>query len=337
MDVLDVFNQDPFSVISLTDSINETEFIPGRAGLVVDWEEEGVTATSVMIERVGSELKLLNPTPRGGPGESFAKDMRNARILRIPHYQVDDSVMAESLQGVRAFGTTSQLQAIEATVNNLFAKHSREKMDPTLEYQRLGAIKGLILNGDGSTLYNLFDEFGVTQETEVDFDLDAASPVSGALRKKCTAVIRLIAKNLGGMPYREIRALCGDAFWDDLTAHSEFRASYLAQVEARQLREGLAYETVSFGGIIWENYRGAVNNTNLVNTDKAHIFPVGVPGLWRTVYAPADYIETVNTPGLPKYAKQWRMPNDKGIFIEAQMNPLNYCTRPKTLILAKRT
>ena len=33
-------------------------------------------------------------------------------------------------------------------------------LDPTLEYQRLGAVKGVILNADGSTMYDLFSEFG---------------------------------------------------------------------------------------------------------------------------------------------------------------------------------
>jgi hypothetical protein len=50
-----------------------------------------------------------------------------------------------------------------------------------------------------------------------------------------------------------------------------------------------------FGGITWANYKGG--GTIGVDTNKCHLFPTGVPGLFRTVYGPADYIETVNTPG----------------------------------------
>jgi hypothetical protein len=50
------------------------------------------------------------------------------------------------------------------------------------------------------------------------------------------------------------------------------------------------------------------------------------------VYAPADYIETVNTMGLPRYVKQYPMPNDKGIHIDTQMNVLSFCTRPLALL-----
>ena len=65
--------------------------------------------------------------------------------------------------------------------------------------------------------------------------------------------------------------------------------------------------------------------------------PSGVPGLFRTVYAPADYIETVNTPGQRLYGKQWEMQNGKGVNLEFQMNALHYCTRPRVLIPGKRT
>jgi hypothetical protein len=37
---------------------------------------------------------------------------------------------------------------------------------------------------------------------------------------------------------------------------------------------------------------------------KAYFFPVGVPGLLWQYNAPADFVETANTIGLPRYAKQ---------------------------------
>jgi hypothetical protein len=92
-----------------------------------------------------------------------------------------------------------------------------------------------------------------------------------------------------------------------------------------------------FGGIVWENYRGMNGANPMVDANKCHIFPVGVPGLFRTVYAPADYIETVNTVGMPRYAKQWPSANGKRIEMESQSNPLSYCTRPKVLLKGKRT
>lgn len=335
---LDVFNQDAFSTVSLTDAINNVLFVPGRAGQIVSWEEEGVPTTSIMIEEEGGELKLLNPSQRGGPGETSKSDLRKARSLIIPHYQHDDFILADSVQNVRAFGGTNALESLQDRINTKLEQHVRWKLDPTLEFQRVGALKGVILNANGSALYNLFTEFGVTQATEVDFDLDNANPAGGALRDKCDDVDRIVADALGGVPYTGIGAVCGTDFWKNLIAHPEVREVYLAsQTMAMALLNPMAYKTIKIGNVTFEEYRGSNGATPFVHTDKVHLFPVGVPGLYRTIYAPADYEETVNTNGLPRYSKQYPSPNGKGRHLESQMNALNYCTRPKALVKGKRT
>lgn len=335
--VLDVFKQDAFGVIALTDAVNKVPFVPGRAGQVIPWDEQGVSTTVIMIEEVDGTLQIINPSPRGGPGATSAKQKRTARNLTIPHYEHNDAIMADEVQGVRAFGQESQVQTVQGLVNTRLAQHVQWKLDPTLEYQRVGAVKGTIVNGDGSTLYNLFTEFGVTQETELNFEVDVDGSATGYIRKKCAEAIRLIATNLGGVPFTGVYAFCGDQFFDELVNNPEVVRTYLNQQEAAQLRGNLVYQTLDFGGIRFENYRGAIGATPIIATDKCHIFPVGVAGLWRTIYAPADYIETVNTIGLPRYSRQYDMPNGKGVNLDSQMNALSYCTRPKALLQGRRT
>jgi hypothetical protein len=344
---LDVFNQDAFNAISLTDSINKIPFIPGRCGQVVGFIESGITTTSIMIEEKNGVLQIINPSPRGGVGQTSMEPNRAARSLIVPHYEVPDQILADSVQNVRAWGTTSMLETLQDRVNQRLQEHVNYKLDPTLEYQRLGAVKGLILNGDGSTLYNLFTEFNVSEPSEIHFDLDNATPASGALRRACAGVARTIANNLGGTGYTGLRAFCGDTFFDDLVANVEVVASYKNTDMASVLRTGYVdpnvfpsgnaiYGTFEFGGIVWENYRGLIGSTPMVDPNLCHIFPVGAPGLWRTIYAPADYEETVNTVGLPRYAKQYPMLNGKGRHLESQMNALSYCTRPATLVTGTR-
>lgn len=330
MSVLDVFKSNAFGVISLTDAINKVPHVPGRAGQVLDWNEQGVSTTVIMIEEHEGELRVINPTPRGGPGETVAKEKRNARMLAVPHYQVDDAVYAEEVQNVRAFGAETQVQTVMGKVTQRLSDHVQLRLDPTLEYQRVGAIKGIILNGDGSTLYNLFTEFGVTPPGTVHFNLGTAG--NGAIRTKCTQIVRAVASHLGGVPFMDVYAFAGDNFWDALIANKETRETYLNQAEAAQLRGISAYQIFDYGGVRFENYRGAVGGVPFIDPDECHFFARGAPGLFRTVYAPADYIETVNTNGLPRYARQYPMPNGKGVELEAQMNALSYCTRPGTLI-----
>jgi hypothetical protein len=340
--MLDIFKNDAFSVMSLTDAINKVPFVPGHLGLLIPWQERGIAQTTLAIEEVEGTLSMVNPSPRGGTGEVKGKAKRTLRSLAIPHYERVDGIYADEVQGVREFGSEDSLRSLQSYVNGRIAEHTVD-LDVTLEYQRVGAVKGTILNADGSTLYNLFTEFEVTQETETDFDLDNGSPASGALRKKCATVVRTMMDNLGGTPISGVHAICGNAFFDDLIAHPEVVESYQGTSMASVLRDGYVmpggqkiYGAFEFGGIVFQNYRGSVGGSAFINTDKCHLFPVG-PSLFRTVYAPADYIETVNTRGLPRYARQKEMQNGKGIDLSIQMNALSYCVRPKSLMQGKRT
>jgi hypothetical protein len=121
------------------------------------------------------------------------------------------------------------------------------------------------------------------------------------------------------------------------------RNTFLNNPQAAQLRTsyvsgGQTFGSFDFGGITWTNYRGFDNSgTAMVAATACHIYPTGVPNLFRTYYAPADYIETVNTMGQPLYAKQYDMENGKGVHLDSQMNALSLCTRPKALLKGRNT
>lgn len=341
--MLDIFNDDAFGVVALTDAVNKIPFVPGRLGQLGLFSTTGIATTTVVIDEREGVLTLIAPTPRGAPGTTIDKPKGVARGLTVPHFEVNDAVMAEEVQGVRAWGTESQLATVQGKVAERLLDHSNS-FAATEEYARIGAIKGVITYADGSSL-NLFTEFGVSQEDEIDFELDenTGSAASGELRQKCADACRTIADNLGATPYTGVMAEVSDGFFDALLQHPEVVDSYKGTPMAQVLREGYVmpngekiYGAFEFGGIVWENYRGKVGNTSFIDANKAHIFPIGVPGLFRTVYAPADYVETVNTLGQRLYSKQYPMPNGKGIHLDTQMNALHYCTRPKVLLKGKK-
>lgn len=337
--MLDIFRDDAFGVVPLTDAINKLKFVPGRLGQLGIFNASGVNTTTVAIEERDGILKLIAPTPRGGPGVTLDKSKRKLRAIAVPHFEVNDAVMAEEVQGVRAWGEESAVETVMGKVAERGQEIS-QSFAATEEYARIGAVKGVITYADGSTL-NLFTEFGVSQVAEVNLDFDVNS--GGALRKLIQdSVVRQMAKQLQGVPFSGVLCLCGDTFFDDLIANDEVRAAYLQQQEASQLREGYVssgqiYGSFDFGGVRWENYRGEVDGTAFVDATKGHFIPLGVPGLFRTYYAPADYIETVNTLGQRLYAKLYEMPNGKGMHYDVQNNGLHICTRPNALIQGRNT
>ena len=341
--MLDIFRQDAFSVMRMTEAMREISYVPGRVGALGLFQTETIDTLDVAIEKADAEALILVPSsPRGSPGDTRDHAKRSMRKLSVPHFQRDDAVYADEVMAVRAFGSEVAVQTLQSKIAGKAATHSQD-FALTEEYHRLEVIKtGNLLDADGTVLYNYATEFGESLVAERDWDLDNASPVDGVLRATAMAVTRQIGTSLGGLPFRGIHALCGDAFFDGLIQHKEVRETYKGYEAAATLRTAYgtngangAWAMFEFGGITWENYRGG--GAIAIDTDKCHIFPLGVPQLFRTIYAPADYIETVNRPGQRLYAKQWEMPNGKGVNLEFQSNALHYCTRPRVLLRGRRT
>ena len=343
------FTGDAFSVVRLTQALNDLKFVPGRLEELNIFQADFVATTSIAVERQGDILVIVPPSPRGGPGHTIASTTRDLHTFAIPHFEINDAVYADTVQNIRAFGDESALQSV-MTMTTARLKTASNSMAATEEHSRMGAVRGIVTYADGSTL-NLFNEFGVTQAPEIDFDLDNAAPMPGALRRACASVTRQIGEALGGIPFNGIHALCGDNFFDDLLAHVEVREAFIGWTEAKILREGYvgpnrkSYGIFEFGGIVFENYRGATIPSaakdgapqTFISTDKMQAFPLGVPGLFKTVYAPADYVETVNTLGKRLYARTAPWANSKGMALDTQMNALQYCSRPKVLVSGRRT
>ena len=333
MSVWDVFNDDAFSVTSLTARVNNLPFVPGQLSASGLFTETPVTTTAVVIEEQDQKLTLVAPTPRGGPGETTAKDGRRVRSFLLSHYQRDDALMADEVQGIRAFGTESQVETIEGAIDRKTRKHLIA-LDATLEHQRVGAIKGLITDKHGNTLYDLATEFGVILPVAVDFVLGTATT---KVRSKCYDVITGVEDALDGVPYTGIVGWCGKSFWQKLIDHDEVKKIYLNWTAAAQLR-GIPMDTFEFGGITWRRYRTGAQataengGTPFIGNNDVRFVPTGVPDLFVTWFGPADYEETVNTPGLPRYMRQYPMLNGKGRNIEIQTNAISMCTRPKVLL-----
>jgi hypothetical protein len=338
MPALDIFSGSAFSMVALTDAINKMPFVPGRIGQLGLFREQGVSTTSVMIEEREGALTLVETTSRGAPAVQHVPNKRKARSLTVPHVALEDTILADEVQNVRAFGSENQLEGVQAVVNQRLAEMA-SKMDATLEHLRVGAIKGQILDADGSAvIYDLFSEFGVSQHSEIDFDLDNASPAPGAVKKKCHDIRRKIEDELGVVPYDHIHGMCGPDFFDDLITHPEVEKAYERWLDGAFLRQGQARGSFEYAGILFEEYRGRVGSVDFTDAAKAYFFPVGVPGLFRQYNAPADFVETANTIGLPRYAKQAvDQQFARWVMLHVQSNPLPICTRPRVLVRGKRT
>lgn len=323
MATLDIFKDDAFSLSSLTAAIQNVPYQPGRLEqLGLFGAAEGINTLSVMVEQYDDVLALVPVSQRGAPASQMVRGTRKLHSFTLPHLKPEESLLADEVLGVRAFGTESEVE----TVANLVAKRlkkMRQNIEYTKESHRMLALKGISVDAAGNNV-DLFAVFGVTQDT-IDFQLDVATT---EIRGKILTLIESIEDSLGGLSFSGIRVLCGKTFWANLIVHPMVKESYLATQAANTLRGDPRME-FEFGGVIFERYRGT-SEVKIADLE-AYAVPEGVLDLFIARNAPADYVETVGTLGQPMYSKQWMMEADRGIKMEAQANPLHLCTRPKAV------
>jgi hypothetical protein len=335
---LNVFTNDQFSMQQLTASVNLLPYTPGLLGQMGVFNEVGVNTTMVSMQFQQGKLTLIPAQARGTMTNVMSGNRRKERIFRVPHLPVNSAVMADDVQNLKAWGTESDLDTVANLVNQKMAA-MKQDLEVTKEYHRLGAVHGIVLDADGSSvLYNLFTEFGVSQPTDT-LDLSADDP-----KTKCTEWSRTIDAALGGTPYTGISAICGNDFFDGFInmpgVKQAFQfmwdGNFFMQVQANagvgSNSGAKALQGFLWGGITWYNYRGTVGSVLFQPTNQANLFATGGTDIWMANNAPAPFMDTVNTVGQPFYAAQALMEFNLGVKLHLQCNPIFLTSRPGHLL-----
>ncbi|WP_253306641.1 major capsid protein [unidentified bacterial endosymbiont] len=219
--------------------------------------------------------------------------------------------------------TMKPLPLVERALNN------SSSPEATLRYQRVGAITGEIFDADGSRkLLDLYQSFNIKQNSVTMGFSDANSEV----QKKVLEAKRRSEDALGDAGViTGWLAICGRGFYDALISHPSVQQAFARWNDGQFLRDDLR-KGFTFCEVMWKEFYGRVGKLSFINDQEGYLIPVGISDFLITRYAPADYVETVNTIGLLFYAKPERLRLDKGIELEAQSNPLNLCTKPRAII-----
>ena len=333
MPMLDPFAGNGFSLTTLTAAINK---LPNRYGRLEElnlFPMSGLTTRALEVEEKNGVLTLVPTKPWGSPASQNTSGKRALRTFGIPHMPLEDAVQAADVQGIRAFGMENEVDPVARKVQEKL-QEMKDKLDQTLEWRRMGALKGIILDADGTTtLYNLYTEFGVTQKT-VDFVLGTAGT---DVRGKCMEVKRHIEDNLLGERMTEIRVLVSEEFYDKFVSHSKVQAAFQNWQAAQERIGGDMRNGFTFGGLTFEEYRAKTSDPSgsvqrYIAANDGHAFPLGTVNSFKTFAAPADFNETVNTIGLPYYAKMERQKFDRGMDLHTQSNVLPLSMRPGILV-----
>jgi hypothetical protein len=328
------FHNPAFSMTALTAAINILPNQYGRLDELGLFPIRPVRTRQVTVEERNGVLSLLPTQPVGSPGTVGKRGKRSLRAFNVPHIPHEDVVLPEEVIGVRAFSTESELETIAGVVAD-HLQAMRNKHAITLEHLRMGALKGVMLDADGSELANLFDIFNITPKT---FDFQLGNKDTD-VRQKCIDLKRYMGNALKGERMSGVHVLVSPEFFDALSGHDKVKEAYHLWQEGAALRDDMRSD-FRFAGVRFEEYSGEASDMDgksrrFIAAGEGHAFPLGTLDTFATYVAPADFNETVNTLGQLLYSKQAPRKFDRGTDLHTQSNPLPMCHRPALLVKLK--
>ena len=332
---IDIFKGDAFDMVAMTAAIEKVPYVPGTLGSMGIFGTETVNTEDFMIEQREGQINLIPTTPLHAPATRQDIEKRSLRKFPTVRLAQNDLIRAAEIAGVRAFGNTSEMQSMQVEVARRQAK-MRTNLELTREYHRLGAIQGLVLDADGtSVLYDWYDEFNITKPADYSFGL--ADP-DADLRDRTKKLAREMIQSSKGaiMPGMKIHALCASDFYDDYVKHPSVEKFYTGFVQGRSLRnqEGSAFETFEHGGMTFHDYRGTDDNSTIKIPDgTCRVFAAG-PNAFAEIIAPAnDKLNWVNTPGQREYTWIDIDPSSAPSYVDVNLNSYGACVckLPETL------
>jgi hypothetical protein len=305
-----------FTLIDLTAAIDNLPPRPSRITNLGLFADVPLSAPTAMLELRDHSLVLIPTTAWNAPPPTGSPSERKAMSVIIPRTAWSDSVLAIDVMGIRKFGTDSVYETIQEKVLDKL-QDARHSFDATNEFRQLKALQGKVLDSDGSSLFDSYGFFGVTQKT-VNF---AFNDPTFDVRKCVRTVKRYVGKNLRGESLTGFRAFVGSEFFDALVAHPSLKEALLGWQGAQAPLSDRRASGFDIEGVVFEEYSGGVPKPDGTGVQpfladaEGFVVPFGTINTFKRFLAPAARVDTANTLGKPFYAWQDVRPDKSGIDI----------------------
>lgn len=333
--VTDIFNANGWTAVEFHEDIVErTEFLPQLLGSLNLFEPIYSRSRTIAIADRNRTLTMIPTSEMGAPPEELIPQGSKVRPFQAVRLAKGSTIYAIELAGVMALPFDGQTRDIVAEVTERSGQ-IRNDMELTHEHMRLGAIMGVVVDADGTTvLHDWFAEWGISKPAEINF---ALTDENTDVRKKCRDVKRAMQKAAKGSwtPGTRVGALVGDTFFDLLVNHKQIKETKIGTERAPQLENIEGYSAITIEGITFINYQGTDDGTSLaIATTKARFFPIGARGAFKVGWAPAsEFKPYVNQRGREVYGMllEDKSGRDEWDRVEEYSYPLFMCTRPEML------
>ncbi len=337
--ITDIFAQNAWGAVEFHEEVVEkVDHKPQLLGTLNLFEPIYSRSRTIAVASRDRTMSLIPTSENGAPPQELIPQGAKIRKFDAVRLAKGSTVYAIELAGVLALPSDQQTKEVTQEVTDRTGQII-DDLELTWEHMRFGAVQGRVLDADGMTvLFNWYDEWGIAEPAEVDFELD--DPATD-VRKKCRDVKRAMQKAAKGVwtPSTRVYALAGDTFFDMLVNHQQIKETKLGTAAAASLENIEGYSSIEIEGITFVNYRGTDDDSTIaIGTEKVRFFPVGARGAFKVGWAPAsEFKPYVNQRGREYYGLilEDKSGRDEWDRIEVYSYPLFIPTRPEMLLRAK--
>ena len=312
----------------LDEAVTQPPKVPSRLLTDPMWRNKNLTTTTVMVEFVGGQINLIPDRDRAdAPNQKAFGKGSIVRTFRVPHLSLQTTIRADQIQDVRKVGTTDATESNAEVVSEEITEH-RNNHDATIEHLMLGAVKGKIVDADGTTvIYDLYSEFGITEPT-TDFQFSSANTDLGLV---ITQTLRKMEDALRGGVASGCTVLCSPEFFDALVSHKSTKEAWMRYQDNSLAREK-NNDRFSWKGMNFEVYNFRIGATPMIEPGHAHAYLTGVFNNFVRYNAPGNMMTEANKLARAFYIDVENLEHKRGVSIYTEGNPLPLCLRPQTLM-----
>lgn len=323
-------NHANFNVKPLTEAINRLPVSPSLIRQLGIFTPKYLTTTYVDVEQKNGILTLVKNEARGASGQGVKSERKPSKTFKMTHLPKDDVVLADEVQNIRAFGSENTAETVAEKVNEKL-EAMKSDIELTREHLMLGALLGKIVDADGSAIYDIYQEFGLTR-AEFTLDLTAKNVEVGAF---FDTVKNALDKKRSGETGTGWIVLASPEFMQSIVYHPTVKEIYLRHQEAAVYRDGKTNAKFSHMDIDFYQYNHEFDSGVKIPAGEAIILPKDTRKTFHEYFAPADMSIAVNTTAKPYYASREPLDHSKGWSLHAQSNPLPLVLRPELVATLK--
>jgi len=332
-----------FQMEDITPALTRSYVKPGLLTALLAPQQELLLTDTFKFDRTDSTVALPDGKSYMALGNDIAKDRPKQYLYSVPSFGIKFNVAPGDYANRRKPGTNELMQEADVVAAMTVKADDAWALFEELAIAQLVTADTNIVRGGPFTVYNFHTELeGGARAAATDMNLDGANiDFYQTFREQRRLLTQTLQR--AGDSASQIVCVCGDTFFDlryaveqksGLAREIKFGLDLASQPISESSFGAGTYNYAYFDsmdGIRYINYGSEIiAGQKLIGDADAYLIPLGARNLIRSVYAPAQTREYVNTQAMKRYA--WSMvDNRQGVTVIQESNFLPALLTPAAI------